>query len=284
MPCTTVCIRWKSICWQRSGNPLGKAQSKPWMPRSPIRRCKRARNWNRPKSVWPWDGCKRRALVQLHAETRTPWVSLTEVGRRYLATGSPAEWILTTCRQGAQEGRSFTVKDLQGMGTFQLTEFSRALGLLKKESAIRLASGGYVAAMETSSPTTEQFHDLLRQLSETSRAMQSFASDQQTLLRQYSGEAGKRSGTVFVLRTAFNATITLTETGKDVAKLCRPGAVEEISQLTPDVLKDGSWRKKPFRKYTITLRPPRVAPDGGIPIGNFLTRSNSNWSGWGFRK
>ena len=224
-----------------------------------------------------------KALVRLHAETRTPWVSLTEVGRGYLATGAPADWILTTCRQGAQEGRSFTVKDLQGMGTFQPTEFSRALGLLKKEAAIRLVAGGYVAATETSSRTMEQFHDLLRRLSERSREMQSFSPDQQTLLRQYSVKRGNTQEP-FRIEDRIQREYTLTETGQDVAKLCRPGAVEEISQLTPDMLKDGSWRKKPFRKYTITLRPPRVAPGRRHPYREFLDLVKHKLVGMGFQE
>ena len=224
-----------------------------------------------------------KALVRLHAETKTSWVSLTEVGRGYLATGAPADWILTTCRQGAQEGHSFTVKDLQEMGTFQPTEFSRALGLLKKEAAIRLVSGGYVAATETSSPTIEQFHDLLRQLSESSREMPSFSSDQQTLLRQYSVKRGNAQEP-FRIEDRIQREYRLTETGQDVAKLCRPGAVEEISQLTPDMLKDGSWRKKPFRKYTITLRPPRVAPGRRHPYREFLDLVKHKLVGMGFQE
>ena len=224
-----------------------------------------------------------KALVRLHAETRTSWVSLTEVGRGYLATGAPADWILTTCRQGAQEGHSFTVKDLQEMGTFQPTEFSRALGLLKKEAAIRLVSGGYVAATETSSPTMEQFHDLLRQLSESGREMPSFSSDQQTLLRQYSVKRGNAQEP-FRIEDRIQREYRLTETGQDVAKLCRPGAVEEISQLTPDMLKDGSWRKKPFRKYTITLRPPRVAPGRRHPYREFLDLVKHKLVGMGFQE
>ena len=224
-----------------------------------------------------------KALVRLHAETRTSWVSLTEVGRGYLATGAPADWILTTCRQGAQEGHSFTVKDLQEMGTFQPTEFSRALGLLKKEAAIRLVSGGYVAATETSSPTMEQFHDLLRQLSESGQEMPSFSSGQQTLLRQYSVKRGNAQEP-FRIEDRIQREYRLTETGQDVAKLCRPGAVEEISQLTPDMLKDGSWRKKPFRKYTITLRPPRVAPGRRHPYREFLDLVKHKLVGMGFQE
>ena len=57
-------------------------------------------------------------LVSIHSEVVTAWVGLTEVGHQYLTNGSPPEWIIRTCRQGAKEGRSFTVKELQGLNTF----------------------------------------------------------------------------------------------------------------------------------------------------------------------
>lgn len=224
-----------------------------------------------------------KALVHLHSETTTSWVGLTEVGQGYLATGSPADWILTTCRQGAQAGQSFTVKDLQGMGTFQPTELSRALGLLKKEGAICLASGGYIVPTDTPSPTMEQLHALLHQLSETSQELRSFSPDQQDLFRQYSVKRGSAQEP-FRIEDRIQREYTLTEQGKAVAKLCRPGAVEEVSQLTPDMLKDGSWRKKHFRKYTITLRPPRVAPGRRHPYREFLDLVKHKLVGMGFQE
>ena len=77
---------------------------------------------------------------------------------------------------------------------------------------------------------------------------------------------------------------TPTKTGKAMAKRCHAGAVEEVSQLTTDMLKDGSWRSKRFRKYTITLRPPRVAPGRRHPYREFLDLVKHKWLPWDFRK
>jgi phenylalanyl-tRNA synthetase alpha chain len=53
---------------------------------------------------------------------------------------------------------------------------------------------------------------------------------------------------------------TLTPQGQAAqALLLQEGGKEEVSQLTPELLKDGAWRGKRFRKYTISLRPPRTA-------------------------
>src|SRR5439155_1666065 len=52
--------------------------------------------------------------------------------------------------------------------------------------------------------------------------------------------------------------------------ITQQGTGEEVSQLTPDLLKDGAWRTKRFRKYTISLRPPRLAAGKRHPYREFL--------------
>ncbi len=222
-------------------------------------------------------------LVRIHVEVVTAWVGLTEVGHRYLEVGSPPEWIVKTCRQGAQEGRSFTVKDLQSLNTFPPMDLSRAIGLLKKEGAIALGAGGRIEATETPSPTVEKLQTLLRQLKENRQKLLSFSPDQQALLRQYSVKRGSAQEP-FRIEERVQREFIPTQTGKAVAERCHAGDVEEVSQLTPDMLKDSSWRNKRFRKYTITLRPPRVAPGRRHPYREFLDLVKHKLVAMGFQE
>ena len=222
-------------------------------------------------------------LVRIHSEVVTAWVGLTEVGHQYLKIGSPPEWIVKTCRQGAEEGRSFTVKELQDLNTFPPAELSRALGLLKKEEAIALGPGGRIEATGTPSPTIEKLQTLLRQLQETRRELLSFSPDQQALVRQYAVTRGSAQEP-FRIDDRVQREYTLTDTGTAVAEQCHAGAAEEVSQLTPEMLKDGSWRNKHFRKYTITLRPPRVAPGRRHPYREFLDLVKHKLVAMGFQE
>ncbi len=224
-----------------------------------------------------------KALIRIHAETGTAWVGLTEVGHEYLVTGSPPEWIVRTCRQGREDGRPLTVKALQATDTFPPAEISRAIGLLKQEGAIRLTSGGHVEPTGVASPTIERFDVLLRQLRENRHTLLSFAPDQQTLLRQYAVKRGSAQKP-FRIEERVRREYALTDDGNTVAQRCQAGAVEEVSQLTPDMLKDGSWRHKRFRRYTISLRPPRVAPGRRHPYRAFLDLVKHQLVGMGFRE
>ena len=146
-----------------------------------------------------------------------------------------------------------------------------------------MGAGGHIETTETPSPTVEKIQTLLQQLKENRQELLSFSPDQQALLRQYSVKRGSAQEP-FRIEERIQREYTPTKTGKAVAKRCHAGAVEEVSQLTTDMLKDGSWRSKRFRKYTITLRPPRVAPGRRHPYREFLDLVKHKLVGMGFQE
>ena len=222
-------------------------------------------------------------LLALSAEHITPMVSLTEAGERYFDSASPHEWILQSTKESRRSGEPVTVKDLQNQDRFQPTELSRALGLLKKDGAIRLASGGSIEATDTPSPTTEILRSLLDQLHAGPQPMQNVSSSHQSLLRQY---AIKRGNThePFRIEDEILRSYALTPEGRTVCKLAPSQSTDEISQLTPEMLKDGSWRNHTFRKYSISLRPPRLAVGRRHPYREFLDSVKSKLVSMGFQE
>jgi phenylalanyl-tRNA synthetase alpha chain len=59
---------------------------------------------------------------------------------------------------------------------------------------------------------------------------------------------------------------------------------EEINQLTPDLLKDGGWRGKTFRKYNIGLKPSRIAAGKKHPYREFLDLVKAKLVAMGFEE
>ena len=59
---------------------------------------------------------------------------------------------------------------------------------------------------------------------------------------------------------------------------------EEISQLTPEMLQDGSWGGKSFRKYNIGLKPPRVLVGKKHPYREFLDLVKTQLIAMGFEE
>ncbi len=222
-------------------------------------------------------------LVNLVSETTTTYVALTEVGTQFQQAVSPPEWIIQTVQAGAQKGQSRTVKDLQAIGRFQPTELSRAIGLLKKEGVLSLGPGGSLENTGEKSPTVEALRSLLNQIHEGSRPLNSFSDDLQALLRQY---AVKRGNTrePFRIDDHTERAYALTPDGRNLLPNLREDAAQEISQLTPELLKDGSWRKYSFRKYSINLRPPRLAVGRRHAYREFLDTVKTKLTSMGFRE
>ena len=222
-------------------------------------------------------------LLQQESETVTPLVSLTDSGTQYHQSGSPPEWILQTIKEAGARGDRRTVQDLQNQGPFQPTELSRAIGLLKKEGTIQLISGGYVEATEVPSQVSEQLRSLLDQLHDKACPLHVFSPALQSLLRQYCVKRGN-THEPFRIEDQIVRTYCLTSEGHAIGHLTPNRVTEEISQLTPEMLKDGSWRQFGFRKYTITLRPPRLAVGIRHPYRDFLDSVKRKLVSMGFQE
>lgn len=61
------------------------------------------------------------------------------------------------------------------------------------------------------------------------------------------------------------------------------GVQDELSRLTPDMLKDGSWEGKRFRRYSIGL-PPRLVAGYRSPYRRFLDQTKQKLLGLGFEE
>jgi phenylalanyl-tRNA synthetase alpha chain len=222
-------------------------------------------------------------LVVLASELTTTYVSLTPLGEQFQQAASPPEWILQTVQDHAQKEEWLTVKDLQAIGRFQPGELSRAIGLLKKEGVIRLGIGGKLEGTGQTSATVKALRSLLNHLHDGSRPLDSFSPDHQGLLRQY---AVKRGNThePFRIEDHTERAYSLTIEGRNLLPHLRQEAAQEISQLTPELLKDGSWRNYAFRKYSINLRPPRLAVGRRHSYREFLDTVKNKLTSMGFQE
>jgi len=224
-----------------------------------------------------------KGLLMLSSEQITSVVSLTETGQRYYESASPSEWIIRSIQEAQQDGQPVSVQHLQAQAQFQPTELSRAVGLLKKDGAIRLSAGGAIEVTETPSPTTETLRSLLNQLHGGPQNLPTFSSPSQALLRQYAIKRGNAQEP-FRIEDEILRSYVLTEEGKTVSEMLPSHSTEEISRLTPELLKEGTWRHYTFRKYSISLRPPRLAVGRRHPYREFLDSVKRKLASMGFQE
>jgi phenylalanyl-tRNA synthetase alpha chain len=222
-------------------------------------------------------------LLTLESEKITPTVSLTEIGTQYHQSASPPEWILQSIQEACERGERSTVRDLQAQNRFQPNELSRAIGILKKEGSIQLGAGGYLETTETPSQSSKELRSLLEKVKGGPQPIQAFASSLQSLIRQYSVKRGN-THEPFRIEEQIERIYVLTHEGNSLGTLAPDLPFDEVSQLTPDMLKDGSWRTHTFRKYTISLRPPRLTVGRRHPYREYLDSVKRKLMSMGFQE
>ena len=225
-----------------------------------------------------------KGLIRLEREVVTPLVSLTPIGEEYQAGQAPIERLLKIVGDGAAAGESYTIQDLQTRAGLEPSQISSVVGMLKKEGAILIVQGGYVQMTGRSSTTAEILRGLLTQLRDGAAELKTLSDAQQGIIRQHAVRRGNAQEP-FRIDERVMRDFALTDAGRQAAaRLKEGGESEEVAQLTTDMLKDGSWRTKRFRKYTISLRPPRTAPGRRHAYRRFLDTVKAKLVSMGFQE
>ena len=211
-----------------------------------------------------------KSLISVQHETSRYFVSLTEVGEEYFEKYAPVERILSALKTAQQTGKCLTIQDLQSSEKIHPVEMSGAIGHLKKEGAIRVVPGGYLELTGSPSASAEWLRTILKGLQNgTKKNLTGFPQEVQDIIKKHAVRRGS-AHEPFRIEERPERAYQLTAQGQAVQALQHEVLGEEISQLTPEILKDGAWRTKRFRKYTISLRPPRIAVGKRHPYRVFL--------------
>ncbi|TKS59026.1 MAG: phenylalanyl--tRNA ligase subunit alpha [Nitrospira sp.] len=223
-------------------------------------------------------------LLSVKSETITPVVSLTNIGETYFEQSSPIERVLSAARGVSSTGKRLTIPDLHTKEGLDPSDVSKAVGRLKKEGVLLIVQGGCIESTGRPSPAAESMRALLQQLHEAPRELESFPESHRQLIQDHAVKRGN-SKEPFRIDDRVTRAYVLSSTGVTaVDHLAKQGVAEEVSQLSPELLKDGSWRNKRFRKYTISLRAPRIGTGKKHPYREFLDTVKTKLVSMGFQE
>jgi phenylalanyl-tRNA synthetase alpha chain len=225
-----------------------------------------------------------KGLIMIQAETVTPVASLTKIGEEYRQRGSPIERVLAAARDAAGTGKRLTISDLQSQDGLDPSDVSKAVGRLKKEGVLLIVQGGCIETTGRSSPSVEALKGLLQQLQESPRELKAFPEGDRRVIEDYAVKRGNAKEPFRIDERVTRAFMLSPSGAIAVEQLLRQGVAEEVSQLTPEMLKDGSWRHKRFRRYTISLRAPRVGTGKKHPYREFLDTVKAKLVSMGFQE
>ena len=223
-------------------------------------------------------------LLLVTSETVTPLASLTPLGETYFERYSPIERILSAAREASSTGKRLTIPDLHAKEGLDPSDVSKAVGRLKKEGALLIVQGGCLESTGRPSPSADAMRTLLRELHKGPREVEGFPESHRQLIQEHAVRRGSAKEP-FRVEDRIARAYGLSPDGVSVAgQLAAQPTLEEVSQLSPELLKDGSWRTKRFRKYTISLRAPRIGTGRKHPYREFLDAVKTKLVSMGFQE
>ncbi|MFQ5508806.1 MAG: phenylalanine--tRNA ligase subunit alpha [Leptospirillia bacterium] len=223
-----------------------------------------------------------KGVVECVAESVRHTVRLTETGERYAEAGTPEARIIQLLSAGEQ----LTLAALSKRLDLDQAESGTAVGALRKGAVITVGEGGVLELVPGADLAPIQgVSELIAQVAAGGEVDQDALSEpHQALLAGLHRKRGKSKG---VLRVDEHRTRTyaLSGLGKEVAgQLKGRDTSEEVGQLTAQMLADGSWKTKSFRRYNIALRPPREGIGRKHPYRAYLDQVKAKMVAMGFQQ
>ena len=229
-----------------------------------------------------WLQAKR--YIMMTSERVANIVSLTPTGVEFARSGSILERIFNSALDAKQQGHLLTMTTLQQTLGLHAGDLSGPIGALKKEASIRIGPGGTIEPTQPTSALTTQLSTLIKDLSHGPSSYDTRQEQERTIINTFSQRRG-RPHEPFRVDEHVMRSFSLTDAGRSTAAaVVAAGATEGYAQLTPDILKDGSWRHTTARPYTIALRPPRIATGKKHPYRSFLDKVKTTLVGMGFEE
>ncbi len=210
-------------------------------------------------------------LLEITGENTLSTVSLTDVGLEYASKGATPESALLV---KAQSDPPPTLKDLQEDTSFDKGTWGSAFGGLKKDGIIDLDRG----AITISDPANASFYldrlmpELFTKIQAgTSISLSEFPDDIRTYIQANARKRGKGSAPIR-LDEQVERTYRLSPVGVETLEgiLSANLSGDEVSLLTPELIQSGGWKGSSFRKYDLSIKPPRVQIGKHHPYRTYL--------------
>ena len=211
---------------------------------------------------------KAKEVLAVISSEATELASLTEIGERQARFGIAEILILNLLRKvervGLSEIAGAVAREL-GIANDEAIfadEVQPACGMLKAAGCVTFAEGGVVVLGEAdkNEGAFKARQALIEKLQKSGQvAIRQLSPNEQEILNAGAKKRGKAKGSFRIDEKKTNQ-FALTAFGSQVLNALSELGItgEEIQELTPEIIADGSWKQKGFRKYNISLKPGRV--------------------------
>ncbi|MFQ5588940.1 MAG: phenylalanine--tRNA ligase subunit alpha, partial [Nitrospiria bacterium] len=220
-------------------------------------------------------------IIVVSDEKSDAMVRLTDIGKRYAADKNPP---LRMAEDILKRGQ-VPIRELQQRTDLEAEEKSRAIGALKASSAVSVVTGGqFIISDESRLSDFQALQNVIDALNKKDNyaALSEFSLEEQAIIDAHHR---KRSPSKGIFRVDLEVSRSYKKTAlfdSLYPKIVSEEPVEALGALTPDMLKEGRWRGKVFRKYNIQLPPARIGGGALHPYKAFLDQVKAKFVSMGF--
>ena len=233
------------------------------------------------RTVIEWQ--RHKGGLEVTDQEELEFAELTPAGRHHLEHGVPELVLLERLRAA---GGELAMAELRQAPGINQEEAGSAVGALRKAGLLEPLEGGRVRLAEGDTTPFQLHREAVLRLAEQGRTpMPELPEELQSVIRAGSRKRGKARG-IFRLVRELTRTLRLTETGQEVARRIQEAGLtgEEVNVLTPEMLRDGSWERRTFRRYNIDIAPPRQVTGKRNPYRSFLGEVQGKLLSMGFEE
>lgn len=174
-------------------------------------------------------------------------INLDKNGALYVMEGLPEKRFL----QSLTEEEHMTLDEIREKGHLTKEEVNISLGLLKKKSAIEILP-------RTRVDITEEGRQLLGKATLEDKFLKKLPLDAAHLSAEekYAFEELKKRKQIIKVDLTRIRRVKLTKLGDELSKMKLTN--QFVDSLTQDMLINGAWREKNFRRYDVTINVPKI--------------------------
>ncbi|MDA3950555.1 MAG: phenylalanine--tRNA ligase subunit alpha [Spirochaeta sp.] len=209
----------------------------------------------------------------------------TELGARYAERGTPVERMIHTL---AEKG-PMTMPELAEHADLEKKDVGSSFGQLSKQGILAMDAEKRVSLVDAGAEDLPAPDAMIRALLERAAdgeiAESTLSDDEKSAIAPHAKKRGAASAMFRVVEREI-VFYQLNDTGLEVKEaLAGKGMTgDEVGRLTPEMLRDGSWRGKTFREYGVDAPTSRLLPGRRNPYCEYLDSVKDKLVSLGFEE
>lgn len=177
------------------------------------------------------------------------------------------------------------IKDLMEKLSYESRDIGSTVGNMKKESEIVQQGGFIVIGQIKNSDYYDGIERILKRFENKDTLYENELSDKDVRYLDKS-EKIQLHKNFFKIRDTEIVNYALTDNGREIREILIKENItgEEISQITPEILKEKKWKNKKFRRYDLSIPAPHTVVGRKHPYREFLNFLKNKFVALGFKE